>query len=456
MYRNTNNIYTGVVFILSVLLFLSVAVYNGFPLTTSDSGSYIRHAFDFQVPKDRSPFYGVFIAFSGLWRSLWLTVVAQSVILSYILLRYIRLLSGGRLSWVPYLICTVLIAACTCAPWIVAYIMPDVFAAIMLLATLLLIADRAASRLHTILYILILLLSILVHNSHFLIFFLFALFFFLFVFLVRQKALRKTAAAFLSLAIGCLLFMSAVNYAIGFGFTLSGGSHVFLMGRLVETGILKKYLDENCNKKDYSLCAYRDQLPTTAVTFLWDENSPLYKTGAWDSSKTEYGAIIKDILTSHHYAPMFAGTAVTGTFQQLAIISPPSYIIPQDSGSSPWLFIHRHLPQHEDAFLSSRQNTSGLHTGWFHYIYVAAFLLSSFWILIIARQFPDKKIIAGIYAIIILFIICNAFITAAFANVLDRLQVRIFWVLPATNILLIVRHYLQTKSFFYGVSRQNL
>ena len=70
---------------------------------------------------------------------------------------------------------------------------------------------------------------------------------------------------------------------------MSKSKHIFYMGRMVENGILKKYLDETCATKNYQLCAYKDSLPATADRFLWDfENSPVYKLGGWKTTKKEF------------------------------------------------------------------------------------------------------------------------------------------------------------------------
>jgi len=49
--------------------------------------------------------------------------------------------------------------------------------------------------------------------------------------------------------------------------------------------------------------------------------------------------------------------------------------------------------------------------------------------------------IRQLYGYVLLFLLANAFITSTLSTILLRYQNRIFWVLPATNALLIARYY---------------
>lgn len=52
--------------IAAALILMWYAFYNGYPLVTGDTGAYVRFAFDFQVLKDRSSFYSIWLAVAGL------------------------------------------------------------------------------------------------------------------------------------------------------------------------------------------------------------------------------------------------------------------------------------------------------------------------------------------------------------------------------------------------------
>lgn len=421
----------------ATIIFMAAAFYNGYPLVTSDTGSYIKYAFDFQVPADRSPFYGVFVGVCSFWLSLWFTVAAQCFLLAWVLHSLVGLLAGDKKTPFYYLAFVSAIAALTPACWVSAFVMPDIFAALLLLGLLCYLHCPPRQRTMHVVYLGFIAVCTLMHNSHFLILPLFAALAWL-----VSKPYRQKAANLILLSVGLVITMCSINYSKGFGFTLSAGSHVFMMGKLSETGILEKYLDDNCDKTTYTLCDYKHELPSHAWDFLWDEKSPLYKTGGWDSSRAEYSAIIKHIFTTPRYATMFAGSAISGTAQQLLHNS--ISVDPLPANAIAGQMIAKHYPQEFNAYTHSLQTKADIPVPPFNYINLTVFVLSSGFVLIYRRHIFTAQV-KYLYIFILLFLLCNAFVTATFANVLDRLQVRASWVLPAVNIWLLLAHWFRGK-----------
>ena len=86
---------------ISLLLFTSLAVmvvalYNGFGLSESDTGAYIEKGILNIIPNDRSPFYGWFIRYTSMWSSLWYALFVQSLLLAYLLLKYINQIQNSK------------------------------------------------------------------------------------------------------------------------------------------------------------------------------------------------------------------------------------------------------------------------------------------------------------------------------------------------------------------------
>ncbi len=418
----------------SAILLMAVAFYNGYPLVTSDSGSYIRHAFDFQLPADRSPFYGIFVGITGWRTTLWLTVLAQASLLAYLLNDFLRMLGLKHPAYtITY---TTILIAGTPAAWITSFIMPDIFTAILLIAYLLFFFER--SKLKAKILLVIILGAMLVHNSHFLIALIFSGIT-TFIFLItKQRDLLRRSLAISALSLFGIIGVSSLYYLKGFGFTLSPGSHIFMMGKLTETGILKKYLDEHCDTMQLKLCAYKEVLPHKAYQYLWEESGPLYKTGGWDSSEQENNIIIKGIFTTPKYARMFAHAALKDTREQLLLIKLPRDFGQFGTESSPGRFMKLHLPKEVKAYSTSRQNVGILTTNpWstFHLIFLT---ISCLGVTVVYFNRGINRTALYIYLFAVSFIVCNAFVTATFANVLDRLQYRIFWVITAINTAVIM------------------
>ena len=246
--------------LLTALLFMVVALYNGFPLTESDTGAYIECGIRNIIPKDRSPFYGWFIRYTSMWSSLWYTVIVQCLLTAWLLHRLMRLLMGDS-GWRVYVAVSALIAAFTCAAWVAGYLMPDIFAAVLLLGILLFFADVNASGGVRAAYIATMFLAVIVHNSHFLILLIFGLAVGVWA-LARRKRAELTKAGMLLLLSGLgWTLMCSVNAANGYGFVYARGTHVFLVTKFAETGILSRYLDENCGKKNLRICQYKEDIP---------------------------------------------------------------------------------------------------------------------------------------------------------------------------------------------------
>jgi len=437
--------------IAAALILMWFAFYNGYPLVTGDTGAYVRFAFDFQVLKDRSSFYSIWLAvaglrtleFAGARGSLWVTVFFQCLLLAILLLRYYRMLGGAAVKSYNYLLPIIVVAFSTGVSFIAAYIMPDVFAGILLLAVLLYLYDDKASVFVRLLYWCLAGFSILVHNSHFLIVPVFCVLMLLYVQIAKQYAMRRKVLHVLGGSAACWLLVCSINAMYGFGFTLSPGSHVYMAGKLVETGTMNKYLDEQCPEKQYKLCAYKGQLPQRAYEYIWVDNGPFQHIGGWDSSAAEHKAIIRDVFTTPRYAAHFARRAMQHTWQQLQFVHVPATEQGFDNSSVPYQYINAHITRETEQFQLSRQQREAINnTSWIN-IQLGVLILTVMWVSVLFAKGAIPRHYLNIYIALMLFILCNAFVTASFANVLDRLQTRIFWVLPTTNILVLSAYYAQ-------------
>ncbi len=446
------------------LALMVVALYNGFGLTENDTGAYIEKGILNIIPNDRSPFYGWFIRYTSMWSSLWYALFAQCLLLAYLLLKFIfqlavfsrqsavadskaegpdndpNLPAGRQDSQARFTLFTIIvIVSFTCVSWVASYLMPDVFAGILLLAILLFLSDKDKKTLQLVIYALIIFLSIIVHNSHFLIVAPFSMVLVVWALIKKNKTVLKRSIVLLCLSVMSWLLMCTVNAVNGYDFTYSRGSHVFMMGKFVEMGLLNTYLDENCGKKNLKLCNYKDHMPDYSWDFIWDSESPLYKTGGWDSNKVAYNTIIHDVFTTPRYMKLFARNSATATIRQLVQVQAPDRTSPMGKWSSPWQRIGTYFGDELNEFCTCKQYGDGLSGTSSNYIYYLFFILSSCWILFHYRVLSRE--ILFIYSTILFFLLLNAFVTATFSTVLSRYQNRVFWLLPATNGILIIKYY---------------
>jgi hypothetical protein len=435
-----------VTLLLGALLLLSAGLYNGFPLVTSDSGTYINSAIHYDVPNDRPIIYGLFIRFTGLKFSLWLVILVQALGLAWLLLRYVVEFAPRVTHRLGRLVLVGIAVWATGVSWYCSQIMPDIFTPIGLLALGLLLLGRFRSRAELIGLLLLAVLSAIVHNSNLLTFTLVVLGFGAVAgwqqLFKRQLASLRYWLLTTATILACWIILPSIHAAFGGGFVLSRASPVFLLARMVEAGIVDKYLDHNCNIPNSSrLCEFRDKLPNDAISFLWDENSPYNKSGGIDANLEDYRGVVNEILTTPRYYPYLVAEGVQGTLRQLTHVSHGDGLTPFRENSNPYWKVQEFASYELKQYMSSLQNRNALdfkalnertYTAQFLALLVVVALVAA------ARRNASPQYVPHLLLLLIigLGLVANAFVAGSLANVLDRLQGRAAWLLPFVALLL--------------------
>lgn len=436
--------------LLGSLVLLYGGLYNGFPLVTYDTGTYLGSGMSGIVPDDRPITYGLFTRLAGLNFSLWFVIFFQCLILAGLMLRYLVVYVPRVQHPATRLALLLAFVWATGLSWISCELMPDIFTAIGLMALGLVLLGHARTVAERTGLLALALVSAMMHSSNVLTF---SLVVGSFGALAGAKGwfrrgwLRPTNWR-LSLAtvLAAWLVLPGLHAALGGDFAISRAAPAFLMGRLSETGILEKFLARNCDNQAYSLCAYRDSLPNTAAAFVWNAKSPLNLTGGWNAHLDEYRDIIGQVLTSPRYYPYLASEAVQATFRQLTHAlhgngAPPACGVDTPPWSQVKLFKHGYELKE---YLASMQNQSLLDFTALNERLPWVYLLSILTLLVGLAQPGIRQAVgpAGAMLLVLvgLMLVTNAFVTGNLANVLDRLQVRMAWLLPFAALLLAVQH----------------
>ena len=120
------------------LILLAYAFYNGYPFVYSDTGTYIRTGFEGIVPFDRPIAYGLFIRLVSLKYSMWLVVLVQNLILSFVIFETFRyVVKSNFKAW--FIITIFFLAMTTSVSMFSNQLMPDIFVAILGLSLFLLL-----------------------------------------------------------------------------------------------------------------------------------------------------------------------------------------------------------------------------------------------------------------------------------------------------------------------------
>ena len=436
--------------LLGSLVLLHGGLHNGFPLVTYDTGTYLGSGMSLTVPDDRPIAYGLFTRVASLHFSLWFVIFFQCLLLAWLLLRYLAVYVPRVQHPATRLALLLGFSWATGLTWISCELMADVFTPIGLLALGLVLLGHARGPAERAGLLALALCSAMMHSSNVLTFTLVA---------AGLGALAGTRSWFrrgwlrvtdyrwgLAAALAAWLVLPGLHATFGGEFAISRAAPAFLMGRLSETGILEKYLARTCDGPDAStLCPYRDSLPNTAAAFVWSDKSPMNKTGGWDPNLPEYRRIIADVLTTPRYYPYLASEAVQATLRQLTHGTPGGAPPACGIDTPPYTQVKAFKNGYElKEYMASMQNQSQLDFTALNERLPWAYALALLGLLAGLAQPGIRRRVGPGGAMLLVFVglglVANAFVTGNLANVLDRLQVRVAWLLPFAALLLTAQH----------------
>jgi hypothetical protein len=222
-----------------------------------------------------------------------------------------------------------------------------------------------------------------------------------------------------------------------FGFTPGGSS--FLFGRLIEDGIVARYLDERCPDPSLRLCAYRADLPKDGDGWLWDPDSPFHKLGAWSGIGDEERKIILGTLAL--YPLTHVSTAVAATLRQFLAFRTEVSIFDNEPTIS--TFADR-TPQLFPQFMNARQQTEHFDVGPLNFLHVpfAALAITGLvGAIILQRRLKIAPEIAALCRTILLALAANAAICGVFSHPVDRYQSRLVPLAPFAMALLLTSRW---------------
>jgi len=450
--------------LLSIIISLFPAIINGFPILYSDSGTYIERAFSNIPPADRSIGYSWWIRATSWQTGLWPVIIAQAWI-SVILFKDFIYQYQIPYRHVVLVVLTLILSCCSAYAYTVCHILGDAFAPQGVISIWLWWRFPSVTLGKKIFWLSLWTISIGVHYSHFLTGF---------VFLIVGIGLLATGSIYSRFKRGLLpigiwivvgLLLSWQQYLHNRPFTLNPGAPVFLVARFCENNYVQNYLTKACTEKRWDLCSNQADIPSNPMSFLWDtQHSALYKTywpkqlaNATNDDMFVIAALdCKEILEGMLKDPKtregMLTEVVNGTSRQLFKNDIALDWGPYGEHSAPLSAITNRVPKDLPAFQASGQQTGG----WVHFYWLNTWQwwsIQGLWVLLLLLwrhpQTDLKEMFRfAIWVFLLLFI--NAFITGGLANVYDRLQTRVFWViwllpLPALSSYL--------KSFFTKFKR---
>jgi hypothetical protein len=443
--------------LIATLVICQAAFYNGFPLVYSDTGTYIFSGHEMTLPIDRPILYGLFIKFSSLGISLWLTIFIQAFLLSNVLYLLVNSLFENN-QFKVFMTLILVLSFLTSMSWYSSQLMPDIFSALCVLVLYLLLISKGESIWYQGWLVLLFVFSVNVHYSNLLIMIGVASMIGVWYWKKRKTEQRlKINFKLVGLAfVITIITPFIINYSVAKTFRNNQGSHVFLMGRMLDNGVLKSFLDDNCPQKNYVLCSCKEDLPENSRELLWSPDSPIHKLGGWTAIESEFNALLTDLFLSPKHATLFAITSFTATFSQLLQNEVGSGLISEwyaSPDSPPHYAIATHYSRELKQYEQSRQNKNLWGQG-------LDFLTVNFWnsillfcsLFVLVLFFSSKRLwnILSEKSKLLMYVILggtvfNALITGSLANTYDRLQSRVSWLLIVLVWIFIFMYFNKIK-----------
>ncbi|MBP6392276.1 MAG: hypothetical protein KA352_15390 [Flavobacteriales bacterium] len=433
----------GMITMACASIILVPALINGFPFVYADTGTYVRSAFEGYVPFDRPYWYGPFIRATSLGgTTLWGVVIAQAILCASYVLRISSLLLPTMIVGRVAIAACMLLSIGTGLGWYAGQVLPDIFTGIGLLAVFLLVRGAHGPWLRAMDSIVIA-AACWMHLSNLLILPLAGMSLLL---IGRSSPSRPLRPGILWLASATVLGwggLALANRIVDGNAYVSRSSHVFLIGRMLDTGMLRPYLMEHCPTEQFGICAYIDSLPPHSQAFLWWDSSPVVKQGGWEATREEYDRIVRGSFTEPRFIWWHVRGSLASTWEQLGI-----WEICKGSASEwhrapdgpTYRMLATHLPHELDNFLGSMQNggRGGLDMRWPDLSYrslLALAVLAAAWALVYRSHDPQGAEARTLVLFSLLAIVIGAWVCATLSVVDARYLARDSWLLPFAVIL---------------------
>lgn len=428
------------------LMFLSVALWNGFPLIFYDTGSYVLEGLGHIFLVERAPVYAELLFLAGGRFSLWPIVILQALMISYLILEVARTEVPG-ITLLGLSLIGAGLALFTGIAWYAGQVEPDIFTPVVILGCWLLLFRGARLSKPSRRWVLgLTALAVACHPSHLgllggLLLCAVLLRLLLHHFPVLRKILPgpNLKRGFTGLA-AALALIVAGNFVLTGNFFISKSGSVFLFARLMQDGIVQRLLDETCppaGDAAWRLCAYKNRLPHNANSWLWGESCSFRALGGFASKRQQDEDTRMIGETLRRYPVMHLRAAARDTILQFLQFKTGDGIEPQFTVVEP--NFRQVIPEQLPAYRQARQQRDLIRFKTLNLIHVPVGVLSVLGLLLllqhaVARGAWDET---SLPALVLLGLIGNAVICGTFSNPHDRYQSRIIW-LPTLVLLLAV------------------
>ena len=419
----------------ATLLLLAPAMWNRLPFLQYDSGGYLARWFEGYLVPSRSTVYALF-AVAGWPLDFWPEVFLQAAAAVWIIWLVLRVHGLGDRP-LALLGTVAALAATTSLPWIADILLTDIFAGTAVLALhLLLFAPAALSRRETAGLVLLIGFAAATHSATFAV--LMAIVAVAGLARLYRRDLLPLAAlgrSAVAVALGVAMLLGT-NFALSGQFAWTPGGYAIVFARMMQDGIVVRYLDAHCPDARLRLCPYRHRLPPTADEFLWSDG-PFNELGRFAGLGDEMRTIVLESLVEYPGAQI--ETAISASARQLVKVESGEGVL--NSIWHTYGIIERYMPTVVPAMRAARQQHGEVSFRALNEVHVPVALISMLLlplVLLIGRgDFGDLRLLAATVAVALL---ANAVVCGALSNPHNRYGARLVWVATFAVALVPMRY----------------
>ena len=431
--RTANPPWAWVVAAAIPLMLLTPALWNGYPLLQSDTGGYLARWYEGYLVPSRSTVFGLYLHY-GEPTYFWLNLAIQALATVWILqlsLRVFGLAKPWRLFGV-----SLALTLTTALPWLASMLLTDIFAGLSILSLFILVlhGDKISRSEKAALFVFTAFAAATHSATMAVLLGLCCVGWIARPFLRKRIATTSLAQGTLTIAAGAVMLVSA-NYALSGQVAWTPGGYAIAFARMLQDGIVTRYLNDHCAKEHFKLCPYRNNLPETADDFLWSRETVFNKLGRFPGMSDEMGYIAVHALADY---PLWqAEEALLATGEQMLKVATG------ENTDHPTLMhtygiLREYLPQQLKLMDAAREQKSHLTFGPVNLVHVPVALISTalvFAMLMAAifRRRADE--VTLLTATVVLALLGNAVICGVISGPHDRYGSRLVWITTFTLMI---------------------
>jgi len=417
------------------LLLLAPALWNRYPLLQFDTGGYLARWYEGYLVPSRSTAFGLFLHV-GEGLHFWPELVLQTVSAIWIISLILRVMGLGARTW-QSVVTVVGLSLVTALPFLASTLLTDIFAGLSVLAIYLLIFNRLdLRRIERIVLFLLVAFAAATHSGTLAVLLAVLVFAIPVSLLSGHRLLPALLPAGGAIAGGAVLLV-ATNFAFSGQLVWTPGGFGIAFGRMLQDGIVRRYLNDHCPNPGLRLCPYRNKLPATADEFLW--NGGIFsELGRFDGLGEEMRFIVLHSL--QEYPVQQIETAIAASASQLGQVA-TGYGMHNRMWHT-YGIIEQFVSAEVPAMQHARQQRGEVNFDVINRIHVPVALASMLFVLaLLVRERLSGRFdaLGRLAATVTVAILANAFACGALSGPHDRYGARIVWIATLTAAIAILR-----------------